>query len=158
MAEGDEFATLGELIARFLAKFALRDLLSGFLGRAIDLTGWHFPNCCPNRNALLVNKNDFAVARHWRNDHSCFPVHYRPCPGQRTRWRSHMVGHNFEMRIREMRLARNGFPALLHNASSVVAAVLSGKLVGRSRCGANLPATSAEQFAPAFDLCRDIPR
>src|SRR5215469_4491363 len=110
MAEGDEFATLRELVARFLAKFAQRNLLSGFFSWAIDLARWHFPNCCPNRNALLMNKNDFAVPRHWRNDHGCFPMHNRPRPWQRTRWRTHVIGHNFKMCVGEMRLARNGFP------------------------------------------------
>ncbi len=116
MAERDEFAILGKLIVRFLAKFAKRDLLNGFLRRAIDLAGWHFPNCCANRNALLVNENDFAVPRHRCNDHGCFPVHNCPCPWQRTRGCSHMVGHNLKMRIGKMPLARNGFPAVLHNA------------------------------------------
>jgi len=115
MAERDKFAILRKLIARFLAKFAQRDLLNGSLG-AIDLAGWHFPNRCANRNALLVNENDFAVPRHRRNDHGCFPVHNCPCPWQRTRGCSHMVSHNFKMRIGEMPLTRNDFPAVLHNA------------------------------------------
>ena len=38
MAERDKFAILGKLITRFLAKFAQRDLLTGFLDGAVDLT------------------------------------------------------------------------------------------------------------------------
>jgi hypothetical protein len=37
-----------------------------------------------------------------------------------------------------------------------VAAVLSGKLVERSRCGVDLLAGSNEQFAPTLDLRRNI--
>jgi hypothetical protein len=116
VAQRDELTILGKLITRFLAKFAQRDLLRDFLGGAVDLTLGHFPNCCANRNTLLVNENDFTVSRHRRNDHGCLTVHNCPCPWQRTRGCSHMVSHNFEMCISEMRLARHGFPTVLHNA------------------------------------------
>jgi len=152
MAERDKFAILGKLIACFLAKFAKRDLVTGFLTGAIDLAGWHFPDCCANRNALLVNEDDFAVPRHWRNDHGCFPVHNCPFSWQRTRGGSHMVGHNFKMRVGEIPLARNRFPVVFHNAWSVVAAVLSGKLRKRFQ----LLRTAADRAQSDHSCC--VPR
>ena len=80
MAERDKFAILRKLIARFLAKFAQRDLLNGFLG-AIDLAGWHFPNCCANRNALLPNEDEVSFRRHRCNYNGGFAPH--DCPGVR---------------------------------------------------------------------------
>jgi hypothetical protein len=126
MAQRDQLAILGKLVTGFFAKFAQRDLLSGFVNGTVDLTRWHFPNCCPNGDAFLTNENDSAVPHHRRNDHGCFTVDNGPSPGERTRGRSHVVGHNSKMGIGEMRLARHSFPAVFHHGRSLVAAVLSG--------------------------------
>jgi hypothetical protein len=40
----------------------------------------------------------------------------------------HAIGHNFEISIGEMPLARNRFPVIAFHPAIVVAAVVSGKL------------------------------
>src|SRR5689334_4776073 len=92
---------------------------------SVDLTRWHFPDCCANGDAFLANENDSAVPRHRRNDHRCFTMDNCPSPWERIRGRSHPVGHNLKMGVSEMRLARHGFPAVLDHDRNVVAAVLT---------------------------------
>jgi hypothetical protein len=84
ITQRDKLAILGKLVTGFFAKFAQRDLLSGFVDGAVNLTRWHFPNCRANGDPFLANENDSAVPRHRRNDHGCFTVNDCPSPWERT--------------------------------------------------------------------------
>src|SRR6266403_3424418 len=98
VAERDEVAVFGQLVASFFAKFAQRDLFDCFwrgvagiirLRReyggqavpgydAVDLAGRHFPNGLVNRNAFLANENHFSFMRHRHDNDGGFAMHDRP--------------------------------------------------------------------------------
>src|SRR5438093_8753603 len=130
MPKRNKLALFGQLVAGLLAQFAQRDLFSCLRAAfvtIVDLTRRHFPNRLADRNALLVNENDFSVLRHRRNNDSGFAMHDCPQTRLASRRRLYMISDNFDMRIDEMALTRDGFPIALFHPGSVVAAVLSGK-------------------------------
>src|SRR5438067_8748276 len=137
VTERDEVAVFGQLVASFFAKFTQRDLADcywrgvagiirlrrGYGGQAVpgydavDLPGRHFPNGLANRNAFLMNENDFSITRHRRDNDGRFAMH--DCPRTRiaSRGRLHEIGYNFKMRVGEMALTRNRFPAAFFHAT-----------------------------------------
>jgi hypothetical protein len=44
----------------------------------VDLSGRHFPNGLVNRNAFLMNENDFSITRHRRDNDGRFAMRDRP--------------------------------------------------------------------------------
>src|SRR4029077_14480236 len=67
---------------------------------------------------------------HWCDDHCRFAMRYRPSPGSWMAGGLHAIGHNFEISICEVPLARDRFPATAFHPATVVAAVFSGKRRG----------------------------
>src|ERR1700730_16076730 len=124
MAEWNERAVFGQFVAGLFAKFAQRNLFHCFRWPAgvgapgysvVDLTGGHFPDRLPDRDAFLANKNNSTVARYGCDNHGSFPVHNRPRARFASRWRSDLIGYDFEMRVGKVPLARDGFPvAFIH--------------------------------------------
>ena len=62
-------------------------------------------------------------------------MRYRPSPGSWMAGGLHTIGHNFEISICEVPLARDRFPATAFHPATVVAAVFSGKRCGGVRRG-----------------------
>ena len=108
MSERNELAAFGQLVTGLFAQFPQCDLLDCFCRytvgtySVVDLSGWHFPNRCADWDAFLMNQNDFAVSRHWRNNHCRFAMHNCPCPLLRARGCPHAVSYDLDMRIRQV--------------------------------------------------------
>src|SRR6266446_7970092 len=125
MAERNQLAVFGQLVTGLLAKFAQRNLFHWFRRTAgvsapgysvVDLTRRHFPNRPPDGDAFLANENNSAVACHGRDNDGCFPMHNCPNAGLASRWRSDVIGHDFEMLVGKTPLARDGLPVALFHA------------------------------------------
>jgi len=74
------------------------------------LTRGHFPDRLTDRDAFLSNKNNSTVSRHGRDNDGRFPTHNRPRVRFASRWRSDLIGYDFEMRVGKTPLARDGLP------------------------------------------------
>ena len=46
----------------------------------VDLPRRHFPNCLPDRDPFLSNKDQFPLTRHGCDHHRVFAMHNRPSP------------------------------------------------------------------------------
>src|SRR6266404_6632447 len=100
----------GQFIASLLAKFAQRDRFDFFLVRLnhlVDLTGWQFPDRRANRDAFLANENNSPSTSHRRNDDGGFPMHNRPSPWYHPCWCPDIIGHDFQVRVPKMPVARD---------------------------------------------------
>ena len=69
-----------------------------------------------------------------------------------------MIGHDFQMRVREMALAGNSLPIILFHSAIVVVAVSAGKQVGDAATSGrrSAPTLLHKGFSPAFNLHCDI--
>jgi len=129
ISKRDELAVASQLIAGLFAKFSQCDCFDLFLVRfehVVDLTGRHFPNRLANRHAFLMNEDNLSLASHRRDNDGCFTMYHRPLPWSRMRRCSHLIGHNFNMRVSKLRIARDCFPAFafVHE----IAALHAGRL------------------------------
>jgi len=85
-------------------------------------------------------------------------MHNGPCPWYHPRWCPDMLGHDLQMRVPKMPVARDSFPsfataqeiALLHARDS------SGRCPQRQT--AEFAASLVEQFMPTRNLRRDVSR
>src|SRR5579884_2302152 len=130
MPQRSQGTLLCQLVTGLLAKFAQGDLFGPFrvriCRRRVDLTGRHFPNRLTNGNAFLINQNEPAVARHGSNHHRSLAAGNGPCARAAMHRRSHLLGHNFQMRIGKMPLARESFPGFLLHLPTVAASAGAG--------------------------------
>src|SRR5215831_407863 len=126
MTNRNKLTVVNELVAGLFAKFAQCDLLNCFRwaarvsasGYSVDLTGGHFPDRLTDGDAFLANENNLTLRCHRRDNDGCFPVDDCPHPWLVSRWRSDVIGHDIEMRVSKVPLARDGFPrAFLHAES-----------------------------------------
>src|SRR6266404_3354899 len=139
MAERNELAVFGNLVACLLAKFAQCHLLDCFCARSdgfpavmfrrlpkpsllgdpgysrVDLARGRFPDGFADRDAFLANEDNFAVARDRRNDDGRFAMHNCPRVRLASRWCSDAISYDVEVCVGKVPLARDDFPpALLH--------------------------------------------
>src|SRR5260370_36332947 len=100
MAERNELAVFGRLVAGLFAKFTHCNLFHCFCWPAgvdalgysvVDLTGGHFPDRLPDRDAVLANKNTSTVSCHRRDNHGHVAVHNPPRARLAARSRSDLI-------------------------------------------------------------------
>ncbi len=84
----------------------------------VDLTRGHFPDGGADWNAFLVNENDFSITRHRRDNDGRFAMYDCPRPWLRTRRCAHLTGHDLDMWVDKMSLARNGVPAAVFHSGN----------------------------------------
>ena len=122
MADRNEFAVFDEFVTGLFAKFAQRNLFNLLLISVvvIDLARGHFPDRLSDRDAFLTDENNFTVPCHGRDNDGCFAMHNCPRARLVSRWRSDVIGHDLEMRVGKVPLARDGFPIGVFHAGKIM--------------------------------------
>ena len=72
--------TKGEKVELFTltSVHGLQARISNYGGIIVDLASWHFPDCGPDRHALLPDQKEFPVFGDRRDHNGGFAMHDRP--------------------------------------------------------------------------------